>query len=138
MKNSFETIQIFSLNWMAAAVVALALGVATPAWSHHSHAMFDHSKPATVTGTVKEFVFRNPHVYLYVDGKNEKGEVVTYWIEMSNIQNMIKQGINQNTLKIGDVVTVKMHPLRDGRPGGNYETLTTADGREFGREPDTN
>ena len=84
MKNSFETIQIFSLNWMAAAVMALALGVATPAWSHHSHAMFDHSKPATVTGTVKEFVFRNPHVYLYVDGKNEKGEVVTYWIEMSS------------------------------------------------------
>jgi len=100
--------------------------------------MFDHSKPATVTGTVKEFVFRNPHVYLYLDVKNDRGEVVTYWIEMSNIQNMIKQGINQSTLKVGEVVTVRVHPLRDGRPGGNYETLKTADGREFGREPDTN
>lgn len=115
---------------------AIALGAASPAVSHHSHAMFDHTKPATVTGTVKEFLFRNPHVYLYLDVKNERGEVVTYWIEMSNIQNMIKQGINQGTFKVGDVLTVKVHPLKDGRPGGNYETLTTADGRAFGREPD--
>jgi hypothetical protein len=138
MQNSSHIARSFNLTWTVPAVAAVALGVAAPAWSHHSHAMFDHSKPATVTGTVKEFVFRNPHVYLYVDGKNDKGELVTYWIEMSNIQNMIKQGINQNTLKIGDVVTVKMHPLRDGRPGGNYETLTMADGKTFGREPDTN
>jgi hypothetical protein len=127
-----------NLKWIAPLAVTLGLGVASPALSHHSHAMFDHSKPATVTGTVKEFVFRNPHVYLYLDVKNDRGEVVTYWIEMSNIQNMIKQGINQGTLKVGEVVTVRVHPLRDGRPGGNYETLTTADGRTFGREPDTN
>ena len=127
-----------NLKTIAPLALTLALGVASPALSHHSHAMFDHSKPATVTGTVKEFVFRNPHVYLYLDVKNDRGEVVTYWIEMSNIQNMIKQGINQSTLKVGEVVTVRVHPLRDGRPGGNYETLTTADGREFGREPDTN
>jgi hypothetical protein len=126
------------LTWTSLVAAAIILGISAPALSHHSHAMFDHTKPAVVTGTVKEFVFRNPHVYLYVDAKNEKGEVVTYWIEMSNLQNMIKQGINQSTLKVGDVVTVRIHPLRDGRPGGNYETLTTADGRTFGREPDTN
>ena len=39
---------------------------------------------------------------------------------MSNIQNMIKQGINQGTLKIGEVVTVRVHPLRDGRPAHIY------------------
>jgi len=126
------------LTWTSLVAAAIILGISAPALSHHSHAMFDHTKPAVVTGTVKEFVFRNPHVYLYVDAKNDRGELVTYWIEMSNLQNMIKQGINQNTLKVGDVVTVRIHPLRDGRPGGNYETLTTADGRTFGREPDTN
>src|SRR5688500_14094443 len=41
---------------------ALALSVASPALSHHSHAMFDHSKDMTISGTVTEFVFRNPHV----------------------------------------------------------------------------
>ena len=121
-------------NVLVAALVLV--GPAAPVLAHHSHAMFDHSKAVPVTGTVKELLFRNPHVYLYVNVKNDRGEVVTYWIEMSNIQNMIKQGINQNTLKPGDVVTVHMFPLRDGRPGGNYETLSTADGRNFGREPD--
>jgi hypothetical protein len=126
---------LISIGLCAAAIVC---GAASLAYSHHSHAMFDHTKPQTVTGTVKQFLFRNPHVYLYVDAKNQRGEVVTYWIEMSNIQNMIKQGINQNTLKVGDVVTVTMHPLKDGRPGGNYETLKMGDGRSFGREPDLN
>ena len=124
------------LTWTGVLAAVLTCGATSVALAHHSHAMFDHAKPITVTGTVKELLFRNPHVYLYVDAKNDRGEVVTYWIEMSNIQNMIKQGINQRTLKPGDGVTVQMFPLRDGRPGGNYETLTTADGRAFGREPD--
>ena len=126
------------LTARALCAAAIVCGAASLASAHHSHAMFDHTKPQTVTGTVKEFLFRNPHVYLYVDVKNTRGEVVTYWIEMSNLQNMIKQGISQNTLKVGDVVTVTMYPLKDGRPGGNYETLKTGDGREFGREPDLN
>ena len=124
------------LRRIGATAAVVMLGAAAPVIAHHSHAMFDHSKAVAVTGTVKELLFRNPHVYLYVNAKNDRGEAVTYWIEMSNIQNMIKQGINQNTLKPGDVVTVHMFPLRDGRPGGNYETLSTADGRNFGREPD--
>ena len=66
-----------NLRWIAPLAAAMALGVASPALSHHSHAMFDHSKPATGAGTVKEFVFRNPHVYLYLDVKNDRGEVVT-------------------------------------------------------------
>jgi hypothetical protein len=126
------------LTRLGLCAAAIARGIVSPANAHHSHAMFDHTKPQTVTGTVKEFLFRNPHVYLYVDVKTDRGEVVTYWIEMSNIQNMIKQGINQNTLKVGDAVTVMLWPLKDGCPGGNYETLKTGDGRSFGREPDLN
>src|SRR5919106_554230 len=76
---------------------ALALSVASPALSHHSHAMFDHSKEITIAGTVTEFVFRNPHVFLYVDAKNEKGETQNYWVEMSNLPNMIRRGIGQST-----------------------------------------
>ena len=125
-----------NLRWIGPLAAAIALGIASPALSHHSHAMFDHSKPTIVTGTVKEFLFRNPHVSLYVDVKNERGEVVTYWLEMSNIPITIKQGINQGTFKVGEVITVTMFPLKDGRPGGMYETLTTADGRAFGRKPE--
>ena len=56
--------------------------------------------------------FRNPHVFLYVDVEEENGETVNYWIEMSNLPNMIRRGIGINTFKPGDVITVNMHPLR--------------------------
>jgi len=111
--------------------VVLALTAVSPAWSHHSHAMFDHAKEVSVTGTVTELVFRNPHVFLYVDVRTDSGEVVKYWVEMSNIPNMIKRGIVQSTFRPGDVVTVRLNPLKDGRPGGNYLTITAADGKTY-------
>ncbi len=109
---------------------ALALGISAPGWSHHSHAMFDHSVETTIEGTVSEFSYRNPHVFLYVDVA-EEGETVKYWIEMSNIPNMIRRGIGANTFKSGDEVTVNMNPLADGRPGGNYITIVAADGNTY-------
>lgn len=125
-----------SLIWIASMALAIAIGTAVPVLAHHSHAMFDHTRETTVTGAVKEFVFRNPHVYLYVEVKNDRGEMVTYSVEMSNIPNMIRQGITQSTFKVGEQVTVSVHPLRDGRPGGDYTTLKTADGRTFDRDSD--
>ncbi|MBI2188397.1 MAG: hypothetical protein HYU37_14945 [Acidobacteria bacterium] len=115
----------------ALAAAGIALAIAAPAWSHHSHAMFDHAKEVTVTGKVTEFVFRNPHVFLYVDVKSDNGEVLNYWLEMSNIPNMIKRGIVQTTFKPGDVVTIRLNPLKDGRLGGNYLTITAADGKTY-------
>src|SRR5688572_2737796 len=78
-----ETMKIAKSPAVLAA--ALALGIVAPAASHHSHTMFDHTKEVTITGTVTQFVFRNPHVFLYVDAKGEDGGTVNYWIEMSNI-----------------------------------------------------
>lgn len=119
------------LQWTSLLVAAMALGVVSPALSHHSHAMFDHAKEVTVTGTVTQFVFRNPHVFLYIDVKSENGEVVNYWVEMSNLTNMIRRGIGQATFKPGDKVTVNLHPLKDGRLGGSYVTIVAADGKTY-------
>ena len=110
---------------------AMALAVAVPAWSHHSHAMFDFNRETTINGTVKEFVFRNPHVYLYVDVKADNGTVSNYVIEMSNLTNTIQRGIRPTTFKPGDEVTIKMHPLTDGRLGGSYVTITASDGKVY-------
>jgi hypothetical protein len=120
-----------NLRWTGLLAFATLLGIVTPAFSHHSHAMFDHTKDVTVTGTVTQWVFRNPHAFLYIDIKNEKGEVVNYSIEMSNIPNMITRGINQSTFRVGDKVTATVHPLKDGRAGGNYATIMAADGKQY-------
>ncbi len=119
------------LTWTGVLTAVLALAVVTPASPHHSHAMFDHAKEVTLSGTVTEFVFRNPHVFLYVDIKADSGETVNYWVEMSNIPNMIRRGIGQSTFKAGDKVTVNLYPLKDGRPGGSYVTITAADGKTY-------
>ena len=115
------------LLWTGLAAGALTFGVSAPALSHHSHAMFDHTQVVSVTGTVSAYTFRNPHVFLYVDVEAE-GEMVHYWIEMSNIQIMTRRGVGPRTFRVGDEVTVSMWPLKDGRPGGNYSTIIAADG----------
>jgi hypothetical protein len=106
---------------------AVALGMASPAFSHHSHAMFDHAKDVNITGTVVDFAYVNPHGALDI-AVDEKGKKVTYWIEMSNLTNMVQRKIKKTTFKPGDKVSVKMHPLKDGRPGGSYVTIVAADG----------
>ena len=120
-----------NLKWTGLLAGVIALGMAAPAFSHHSHAMFDHTKQIAVVGTVTEYVFRNPHVFLYVETKGEDGQAVNYWVEMSNLPNMIRRGISQATFKPGDKVTVNVHPLSDGRPGGSYITIVTADGKTY-------
>ena len=120
-----------TLKWAGIMAGALALGIVSPVLAHHSHAMFDHTKDVTLTGKVTVFEFVNPHASLYVDVKNDKGETVNYWFEMSNVPNMIIRGIGKITLKYGDTVTVKFHPLKDGRPGGNYVSITTDQGKFY-------
>ena len=114
-----------------AMVAALLLTGAPHVRAHHSHSMFDTSTEVTVTGSVTMFSYRNPHVFLYLDAKNEKGEVVSWTVEMSNITNLQARGIFRSTFKAGDVVTVKLNPLKDGRPGGNYTSVVAADGKAY-------
>ena len=93
--------------------------------------MFDLEKEVTITGTVTSFLFRNPHCFLYVDVEDESGNIINYWIEMAPIPRMIQNGVSIKTFQSGDTVTVNMHPLNDGRPGGNYTTIVTADGNIY-------
>jgi hypothetical protein len=120
-------------KFAGAAILAAVLctGGAGAALAHHSHAMFDHTREVTVRGTVTNYSFRNPHVFLYLDVKGEDGKVVNWAVEMSNISNMLRSGIKNSTFKAGDEITVTMNPLRNGRPGGNYTAVTAADGKTY-------
>src|SRR5215510_443649 len=125
-----RTIQMKRL--MCAVFIAGAIAtLSSSALSHHSHAMFDPTVEKTISGTVTNFSFRNPHVFLYLDVKGEDGQVVSWAVEMSNIQNTLRSGIHQSTFKIGDIVTVTLNPLRDGRPGGNFTAITATDGKIY-------
>ena|SRR5690606_18914663 len=114
---------------------ALACGAlllaATPAYVHHSGAMFDRTKEIEITGTVREFHWTNPHASFKVDVPDADGRVQTWAIEMNSPNNLIHEGWKRTTIKQGDKVTVRIHPLRDGKPGGWYLGITLPDGKRL-------
>lgn len=106
---------------LAATLVAAGM----PAAAHHSFAMFDFTKVLTISGTVKDFQWTNPHVVLWlnVDGKDPKTPDV-WWLEMTSPGNLTRTGWNRKALNPGDKVVVELNPLRDGKLGGALIKVT--------------
>jgi hypothetical protein len=115
-----------------AATVAVVLLVAGPAFAHHSPVMFDRSKRVTLTGTVKEFAWTNPHASIQLSVPNAKGVVETWGVEMNSPNNLVKQGWKSNIVKFGDKVSVVINPLRTGEHGGIFVSIKLPDGRVLG------
>jgi hypothetical protein len=108
------------------------LNVSTAAWAHHSFAMFDLQKPVEVKGTVREFRFGNPHSWIILSVKDRAGKSVDYPIETNGSFYLAKrQGWKRDSLKSGDVIVARVHPMRDGSPGGDLIKATLSDGREL-------
>jgi hypothetical protein len=112
------------------AVIALALPT-SPAVAHHSTAMFDKDKVVTITGTVKEVQWTNPHVAIYVEAVAKSGEKPVLWVnELTSPGNLARLGWPKTAVKVGDKVTVDLNPLRDGRNGGWLKKLTLIDTKQ--------
>ena len=119
---------------LTAALAALA--TALPAHAHHSFdAEFDRDRTIDVTGVVTKVDWVNPHAFVYVDARDEQGEVTRYRIEMGPPYALVRGGWTRTTLKIGDTVTVKGAALaKDGSPAaGSLPTtsMNLADGRSL-------
>jgi hypothetical protein len=108
----------------AAGVAALAAAIATPAFSHHSFAMYDQNKVVTVTGVVKQFVPQANHAEFHVYVLNatrtglemgKDGKTPVEWgVEMAGTAQLDRQGISASTYPVGTVISFKINPLRDG------------------------
>jgi hypothetical protein len=113
-----------------AGAVAVAGTMAGTAAAHHSGSMFDSTKSVTLTGTVVEVRWTNPHVTILIEGKAGESEQNAQWLlEMSSPSNLVRvSNWQRTTVKAGDHVKVLMAPLRDSdRKGGNLKTLTLID-----------
>lgn len=117
---------------LAAVLAALALSAAAPAaFAHHSAAMYDRAHPRTLEGSVKDFQWANPHVWIQVVVPNGKGGFEDWGVECTSVNFMSRRGWARDTLKPGDKVTVVISPLRDGSKGGAFQSLTTLNGQPF-------
>jgi len=112
---------------------ASALLVTRPAAAHHSAAMFDDEKVVELKGTIKEMQWKNPHVWIQVvvvqDGKP------TEWsLEGGSPNSLSRNGWRSNTFKSGDEVTVRLNPMKDGTPAGQFiGAKFQSDGKTIGR-----
>jgi hypothetical protein len=122
-----------SRNLAAVALIGgLAFSIA-PASAHHSYAMFDRTKIMEITGTIKLMQWTNPHVYAWLTVADDKGAENLWAIEFGGGPNGLeRKGWTKHTLSPGDKVTFKYHPLKDGRNGGEFMTVTLADGTVMG------
>jgi hypothetical protein len=121
-----------TLHLVRASAALLALAVyALPVSAHHSGAMFDNEKSITIKGTVTEFNWTNPHSSFKVSVPDAAGKEEIWAIEMNAPQNLMRSGWKRTTIKAGDKVSVLIRPLRDGKPGGSYMSITLADGTKL-------
>lgn len=98
-----------------AAICALALAV--PLSAHHSHGNYDLSKWTTMEGVVKQVILVVPHSIVYVDIKNEKGELVTWSLEATGVRGVLANGVKKEDVQAGDRIKIRCHLLKDGSPG---------------------
>ena len=114
---------------VAAGVVCVAV---RPLVAHHSAAMFDNQKTMELTGTVKEFQWTNPHVWIQVNV--DKAGVKEEWsVEGGSPNSLSRNGWRKSTFTPGAPVTIRVNPMRDGTHAGNFVGAKFADGKTLGR-----
>jgi hypothetical protein len=115
-------LKILVLAGMATTFLAL------PAIAHHSFAMFDASRDVKVTGTVTDFEWINPHVWLHVSVKGDNGAEEVWSFEAGSTGQLTQSFWTRDSVAAGDVIEVNFHPLKDGSNGGQLLDIIKADG----------
>jgi hypothetical protein len=113
----------------------MVFGMGGSALAHHSAAGIDRTKSVTVTGTVKEFRWTNPHSWIDVDVTDDKGVTQTWSVEMTSPAFLLRAGWKASTVKAGDKVSITLRPFRNGDPGGLFMSVALPDGRVLGERP---
>jgi hypothetical protein len=121
------------MKYLIVLAAAATLTCATlPSQAHHAATAFDKDRPLDVTGTVKEFKWLNPHVFLYLLVPNGQGGLDEWDVEGPSVVSLIRSQWTKDTLKPGDKVKVLIAPRKDGTHGGTFMQATLADGRVLG------
>jgi hypothetical protein len=108
----------------------LGMILPAPVFAHHSfRAEFDSSKSKEFVGTVTKVEWFNPHARFYIDVKDETGGVTNWNFELGSPLQLRRQGWRQDSLKVGDQITVEGYLAKDGSKMASASKITLADGR---------
>jgi hypothetical protein len=99
-------------------LIAGLLLICRPLLAHHGNSAYDTTHPITLSGTVTEFVWANPHCQIYMDVKDDKGNIVRWAVESNSPGILLRDGWTKESLKAGDAVTITFMPAKNGNPVG--------------------
>ena|SRR3989442_320284 len=98
---------------------------------HHAYtAEFDTTKPLKLSGVLTKVEWSNPHIWIYLDVKDDKGNVTNWGFSASPPGMLQRRGITKNSLKLGEVLTISGHRAKDGSNNASGNVVTFADGRD--------
>jgi len=123
---------------LIAPAVLIATIAAAAAQAHHSFtATYFEDRTIEVEGKLLQFMFRNPHSFVHIEAPDEKGELHRWAVEWGGAGQLAGQGVTNQTLRVGDIVTITGNP---GRDPTDYRLRMqylrrNADGFEWGRNP---
>lgn len=122
MRNKLAAMSVLGVVLLAASL---------PLFAHHGNASYDTEKSVTVKGTVTEYIWANPHVFVKVDAKDDTGNTVHWVIEAQNLVQQSTLGWTNSTFKPGDQVVIDVTPSKNGRPIGRFKGRIEINGLPF-------
>ena len=120
---------------MKTRIALLAAGVlllsSVAVFAHHAfQAEYDATKPVKVTGIVKKVEWTNPHIWFYLDVKDDSGKVTTWGFSGGPPGMLLRRGITRDVLKVGDTIKVEGFRAKDGSNNASGGNVTFPDGRK--------
>jgi hypothetical protein len=117
---------------MLTAALLAWLWAAAPLLAHHSFAAeFDIDKSITLAGNVTKVLWTNPHVYIFIDVKNDKEEVTNWGFELGGPNSLLRAGWTRDAVRIGDLVTIDGYRAKDGSNLASARSIKLPDGRKL-------
>jgi hypothetical protein len=125
MMPKFQMVLVLAASFLAAQGMLFA---------HHGNAAYDEKSPLTINGAVTDFLWVNPHVQVFVDVKNDQGEIVHWGCETVSPSKLFRSGWTRDSLKAGDQITITVYPAKSHAPVGLIRKVVLANGKELGTE----
>lgn len=108
-----------------------AVTIARPLFAHHSSAAYDMEHPVNMKGVVTNMEWGNPHVFIYLDVKDDGGNVEQWRVEGNSPNMLVRSGWKKEMIKTGDQLQVNGAPAKNGSKVMRLITLTLATGQKY-------
>lgn len=115
---------------IVSAIAVVVLMVAGQVGAHHSHANYVESEWISLEGTVREIHWMNPHSWIYLDVLDEDGQARAWALEGASVTTLRRDGWTQDSVQVGQTISLRCHPLKDGSRGCLLGYITMPDGSE--------